>query len=514
MATVSSINALSDESAEFLNSAPGPVERTVAAGGRLRGALDEPFALRLATCRSWLRRNVLSTQIVGPLAVIALASTLFMMPAPNRAVETAFDGGAVLALFIGLWLFRAVPDYVAALLFFAMVPALGLATPTIVFSGFMSGGLWLALAGFIIGAAIGRTGLARRLAACILSTTKGSYPRLVMASVLVGGLLCFIAPSAVARIFMLLPVMTALADELGFEHGSNGRSGLILAASIGTVVPSFTILPSIIANLIMAGTAERLYGISFTYAGYFLANFPVLGGLTTLALPFVICLSLPDRARSAYRPARRQTLSGSERTLLVILLTVLGVWLLDFWHGISPAWVALAGAAFCVAPRFGPAREIPLSECVNVAIWLFIAAMMGAGAMISHTGFGLIVANEMIDFVGLEAGRDAFNYAALIAIGMGVTLLGTVLGAPAIMTPLAQMLADATGLPLETVVLLQVPSWMFFPFPYQFPALVAVMAIGGVAMRQVLKVLLGFMLFGVAVAIPLQYLWLVHLGIL
>ena len=97
---------------------------------------------------------------------------------------------------------------------------------------------------------------------------------------------------------------------------------------------------------------------------------------------------------------------------------------------------------------------------------------------------------------------------------MGVTLFGTTLGSPAVLTPLAASLADATGLSRETVLLLQVPSWMFFLLPYQLPALLLAMAPNGIRLGQCIRVLAALTLFGVVVSLPLHFLWLRTLGYL
>ncbi len=112
----------------------------------------------------------------------------------------------------------------------------------------------------------------------------------------------------------------------------------------------------------------------------------------------------------------------------------------------------------------------------------------------------------------LAPGEHARNYISLAGIGMAMTALATTLGAPVVMTALAETFAQATGWPLETVLMLQIPSWMFFPFPYELPALVVAMALGAVKTGQCVRLLLAFTLFGLVVVLPLQFFWLRALG--
>ena len=380
-------------------------------------------------------------------------------------------------------------------------------------STILSATLWLVLAGLIIGSTVQSTGLAARAAHWIIHRFGGSYPRIVTGCVLIGAALIFFLPSAIGRVMILIPIVATLADRMGFLHNSKGRAGLILATALGTLLPSYAVLPSTIPNLAMVGSAEKLYGITFSYGEYFWINFPVLAVLVIAGLPVMITRLLP--ARSDFKPVDMEgTWSREEISLLIILIVALALWMTDFAHGISPAWIALAVAAACHIPGLGPGRETPLLQGVNFGLWFFIAALIGLGGIISHSGLGQAVGQELVAFAELSSGGKFHNYAAVTLIGSVMTALTTTLGAPSVMTPLAETLAQATGWPIETILMLQVPSWMFIPMPYQLPALVPVIALGGICMRHCTRILLAQTLFGFVVAIPLQFVWLSILGYL
>ena len=125
---------------------------------------------------------------------------------------------------------------------------------------------------------------------------------------------------------------------------------------------------------------------------------------------------------------------------------------------------------------------------------------------------GDLAGKWLIELAEFSPGDGIRNYYAVVLIGMVMTALGTTLGAPAILTPLADTLASATGWSLQTILMLQVPTWMFFTLPYQLPIMIPVMAMGGIRTGQCVRVLVMFTVFGVLVALPLQFLWLVTLG--
>ena len=95
------------------------------------------------------------------------------------------------------------------------------------------------------------------------------------------------------RVVMLMPIAAAYAARCGYEAGSRGRTGILLAAALGTYLPSAAVLPANLPNIVLAAGAEQLHGIRVNYADYLLLLFPVLGaakaalvaGLDRVALP-------------------------------------------------------------------------------------------------------------------------------------------------------------------------------------------------------------------------------------
>ena len=121
---------------------------------------------------------------------------------------------------------------------------------------------------------------------------------------------------------------------MGFAEGAKGRAGLVLAVSLGTLIPAYAVLPSSIPNLALAGEAEKLHGITFSYSDYLWFNFPALAVLIILGLPVMITLLLP--ARSNLRPERTEArMCRDEKSLMIILLAALMLWMMSM-SSVSP----------------------------------------------------------------------------------------------------------------------------------------------------------------------------------
>ena len=151
---------------------------------------------------------------------------------------------------------------------------------------------------------------------------------------------------------------------------------------------------------------------------------------------------------------------------------------------------------------------------VNFGPWIFVAGVIGLGAIASHSGLAARVGQLMVSVIDLGALATWQQYAGIVVMGMVTGVVTSLPAAPAVMTPLAQSLAETSGWPLESVLMAQVPTWTIFAFPYQAPPLVIALALGGVRMSRAMPAMLTLFIFGIAVTIPVHFLWMRLLGVL
>ena len=448
---------------------------------------------------------------------IALAAALgavfvFWLPAPAGWAPGSMRVIAVLILTIGLLSTAALDEYLTALIFFFLCVVLAIAPPNVVFSGFFSGSVWLVFGGMIIGQGLEATGLADRIAGSLEKYFAGSYFQLIAGCVLIMFLLAFLMPSSVGRVTIMLPIVLALAARLGFDKMSKGRAGLVLAVAMGSLTPTFAILPASVPNVVFAGTVEAIHGIQLSYGQYLLLHMPVLGLVSVIALPVFIVLLFPDKIITQPKKEAAKPFSSGEARMLIVLVSCLGLWTTDALHGISPAWIALGGGIVCALPMSRIIPKGPLIHKVNMGTVLFLAGVVGLGAVVAHTGVGTLLGQELIEIMPLGSGSGFATFASLVGLGAALELVTTLPGQPAIMTPFADALSQATGWPVLTVLMAQVPAWALLMFPYQAPPLVATRAISDLPVRLFVRLLIPLAIFGWLVMVPLQYGWWRFLG--
>lgn len=445
------------------------------------------------------------------------AAALLIVPSLGLApywLDPAMARAGGLTLFtLSGWALVVFPEFFTALCFYLIAMLFHVAPASVVFSGFASAAWWLIVGGLVVGIAIERTGLGRRLARALFGRLNGSYTQAVAAVAAASVALAFLMPSTMGRVLLLLPIVTALSERLGFAEGSRGRTGLVMTAALATYVPSCGILPANVPNTVLLGAVEQLYGVRLTYGSYLLWNFPAVGlGYVALLVPLVAHFyrDTPKPRTAGDAPAR---LTRDERVLAWILGLALVAYATDFLHGVSPAWISLAAGVACLAPGIAIVPAKTFSERMSLAILVYVAAIIGVGAVVAHSGLGARLSVLLIEWAQLEPGADIYNLAVIFALSVLTGVATTLIAQPAVLAPLAADIAKAADLPLMTVLMTYVVGFSVILFPYQSGPLVVAMQLGGVSTRQGVRITLAMGGCSIAILAPLAYLWWRVLGL-
>ena len=436
-----------------------------------------------------------------------MALVLLLMPPPQGIEPIMMRAGAVIILAIGMWATAIVPSYFGSLIFLFAAVALAVAPPKVVFSGFHAGAMWLVFSGLVFGLGVKQTGLDTRLVRSLLTHFPKIYIGMIYGVFWVATSLALIVPSASGRVALLVPIMVALAKKLGFGEESKGRTGLILAASLGTMVPAFNILPANVPNMALYGAADSVLNIQLTYADYFLLNFPVMGVFALVVYPALIAVLFRDTPRHPDHQEKISAWAGDEKRLLLFLTIALLLWITDSLHGISPAWVALGAAILCLLPRIGMLPPSVLGGEINYGPLLFLAGVIGLGAVANHAGLGTVIAKNLMQFLEFQKGADFQNYTSISLTSIVVGLFTTMPAQPSIMVAMTGTLVQATGWSELNVIMASMTAWGVFPFFYQTPPVVVAVALGNLKISDVTKTLICYMILGVLIMLPLHFLW-------
>jgi di/tricarboxylate transporter len=429
--------------------------------------------------------------------------------------DAVFGAGILVAFVIASWALGLFGEPVTSLVFFLLAILFHVAKPGVIFAGFASPAWWLVFGGSITALAVHTTGLGRRLAALLFGRVAGAYWRCVAAVAVAAVGLAFLMPSTNGRVLLLMPIVLAFAERLGLAPGRPGFTGLLLTAAAASYMPPTTILPANVPNSILLGAADQLYGVKLTYGPYLLLHFPVLGALKTAALVGLVCRLFPERQKlgTGAAPALGP-MSPEERRLVIVLAGSLLLFATDFLHGISPAWVSLGAGIACLMPGIALVTPREFSERINLTTLIYIAGILGVGAVVADSGLSQRASEHLLAIADLAPGETLRDVAVLCLIGAGLGALTTLTGVPAVLTPLAGEFAAATGLPLLTVLMLQVPVFSTVFLPFESPPIMIALQLGGVGIRPASRLCLALAAVTLLVLFPIDYLWWKLLGYL
>lgn len=448
-------------------------------------------------------------------AVLVLASAAAMVVAPTPAGmgPRVLPGAGVVLFAVGLYATRAIPEHITALAYFLIAMLLAVAPAGIVFAGFESAAFWLVFTGLILGIGVRRSGLSEYLARAITGGVGQTYAGIITGVVILSIAMAFVMPSTTGRIVILTPIMAALADRLGFKEGSKGRAGVVFAMAFGTWMPAAGILPSHVPNMVLAGAAETLYDITLTYGAYLILHFPVLGVVKAALIVATVLVLFPDCPRFEAETAAAAPPGPQARHMAGVLLVTLLLWMTDFLHGISPAWISLGAVVYCLLPWTRLLPVASLDREISFGTVIYVAGIIGLGPMVVDTGLGEVLGRYLVEALPLGPGADLVNFVSLVGLAMVSAIAATVPAVPSVLAPFAADLADAGAMSIYAVLMTQTVGYSTVLFPYQVPPLIIACQLGGVGVGAAVRLTLAMTALSLVVIVPLSYAWWRLLGV-
>ncbi len=444
--------------------------------------------------------------------VALCALTLFLWPAADPVQSTTLKATALVVFAVGLWACAALPEYLVALAFLFIAAITAVVPPEVVFSGFTTSTLWLVFGGLIMAEAVRASGLGLRLASRLLGAFSGSYRQALIGTMLVTTVLCFVMPATVARILLMIPILLAFCDRLGLAPGGRGFIGIMLAMLLGSFQIGAAILPANIPNLVLAGSAESLYGVQILYLEYLKLHFPVQALAKAILTLWLLEKMFAEPVTARQGPDSLPPMSAAQWRMAAILGGALALWATDFIHHLRPGWIGLGAGLACLLPRVGLINIHEFNERVKLGPFFYIGAVLGVGAMINAAELSTTLFAGLPALVGLAADNDFVNFHLMSMLSTVTAMFATSPGQPALLGPLAGELAAATGWNVKTILLTFAIGFSTILLPYQVPPVIVGLYAAGVAPRHAARVFLIQAALTVLLLWPLNYFWWWLLG--
>ena len=417
-----------------------------------------------------------------------------------------------------LWIFEPVPVFASTLLMFVLLSFTGM-TGKQVFAGFSDTSFSLVIAVFVFGAGMRVSGLGRRLALFILSKIRASYGGLVLGILVVGTALTFLIPSSVAKSAMILPVVLAIAVEMGEKANSDGMAGLTLSTLYAGWTTAGFIPTGAVTNLILLGVLTNSLPEYIRYATYsgwlFLLAVPTAFILTATWVILVTMFKPQQTSVSKgiilaeYKklPAK---LTSNEVKGLIYAVGTAALWATGSLTGIA-TWVpGVLVSALMFFPRIG---LLKLDEIKNLdwATIIWMGGILTITAAIGDSGIAAWMANLLMPLLVPFAGNV---YTLTIIITMGFMILSVVIVNPQILAAvlLSPLVTLAPDLNIDPMLFVGLFLLLFrcFIFAYQCQPSVILYGMAnkeGYNMKQLTKASLAQALIMLPVALLSVLYW-------
>lgn len=461
----------------------------------------------------------------APVAVVLGISTAAFAPLPQ---DQALILGITLFC-IALWIGNPIPPWFTGLLGVGLI---GVALSTdLALDGFSEPALWLIVFGLIIGESVRQSGVAKsferralRWVAADIDANRDHtradggdgaagqervdavrvYRRLLFALCLVGLAFTLVLPSALVRVLVFAPILV----EIGKIFDSReARLGLLFGPLFATFYGAVGVLTAALPNIVIVGIVESITEMSISWTEWLVTVFPIMGvGRVLLIAGVIYLLYRPDPDATITIETDTGGLDPSDvRRTLAFLLVGVAIWATDFLHGLHPVYGALVVAVLLLLPRVGTVSLDTVGD-VDFSIVFFVGAVFAIAAGLTETGFTDVAAEHLLAFVPADA---PLPIALLAVFGVTLALVFIMEGVAvsSVLTPVLISFVAETGLPLESVVIVEAIALAHYFFPYQSMVLVVMLSYDPVEPEDLIRVASILSIVTILVLLPLQLLY-------
>jgi solute carrier family 13 (sodium-dependent dicarboxylate transporter), member 2/3/5 len=452
---------------------------------------------------------------------------LLLLPPPGALEPQAWRVAAVGSLLAILWLTEALPVAATALLPLVLFPVLGITSIDAAAAPYANPLIFLFLGGFMLGLAIERCNLHRRIALNVIHSV-GAREDLQIGGFMIATAALSMWVSNTATVVMMLPVALSIVPMGTDGHIDPTKRGfaaaLLLsvayAASIGGVATLIGTPP----NALLAGFMRETYDIEIGFAQWMLIGLPVSISM------FVICWWLLTRVLYA---VERQPLPGArlmiadalralgpmstaEKRVAAVFAVTATLWvtrpLLDDWFPalrLSDTTIAVFGALllFIVPSGDGPGRYLltwRYAERLPWGVLLLFGGGLSLAAAVSGSGLAEGIGEAFRGFAAWPV--IALVVAVTLAI-VFLTELTSNIATSATFLPIVAALAVSLGEhPLTFAIPAVLAASFAFMMPVATPPNAIVFSSGYVTIPQMVRAGLWLNLIGSVVILGVVYM--------
>ena len=465
-----------------------------------------------------------SRSFIGILISLIISLVLFFIN-PFHVDASANKVMAVAALIISLWISEAMPMPVVALLPLVLFPVLKIASIETTASSFSNPIIYLFMGGFLIGLAIEKWNLHRRIALNIVKLTGTSGDRIILGFIISTGLISMWL-SNTATTMMMFPIALSVIHVMKENHPQQQRIqnfslAIMLAIGLASNFGGIATLIGTPPNVAYAAYIQKKYNMGIGFFDWMIICMP-LSILLLLILYWVMVKWLYPNGMKADASTKQMirnevhklgAFSTSEKRVLVIFLCTATLWITkDLINKLGlikldDTMIALIGAiALFICPAGGEKKEALLQWDDTKKMAWGILLLFGGGIALASA----LEKAGLIEQLGQWFAQFAGNGFVLVFLVTLISLfLSEVMSNVAqviVFAPVVSSLADAVHMnPLLLGIPMTLAASCASMMPMGTPPNAIVFASGYIKLNQMTRT--GFVMNIISVILITLFSW-------
>jgi sodium-dependent dicarboxylate transporter 2/3/5 len=273
------------------------------------------------------------------IGIAAFAATLVVEP-PDALTPAGWNVAGAMTLMALWWASEALPFAATALVPLAVLPPLGAATAADLAGGYGNTTLFLILGGFLLGLAMERCNLHRRIAYAIVARAGGHPLGLVLGMMCATGFVSMWVQNT-STTLMMLPVAVSIAAIVSPEAAMDDRNAkdfgrvIVLCVAYAATIGGLGTPVGTATNALVIGFMQQNYGETISFAQWLVFGVPTVLFLMPVAwlvlvkivFPFKLGSQATARDRLIEARAALGPMSIAERRVTTVFVLTAAAWI-------------------------------------------------------------------------------------------------------------------------------------------------------------------------------------------
>lgn len=360
------------------------------------------------------KNKILTKRYIGFfLAIVVFLLIKFVLPLDSFGSVALSEGGKnCLALSLGavvMWACGVAQPGYTGILYCALlvlmqvvpdadgVPSMA-ATVAVAFGAWTKGTMWIVVGAYLIAGAVKDSGLGQRIAYAFMLKFVKSAKSLILSIFALTFVLALLIPHPFPRAFLILAVVSVIAESAGYGEDDRGKLGFLIFAAAVPCSMFFMTGDSTLNPLVASYGANGGAAIGFVDWFIYMSLPMVVATLCTIVL--ALALFKPskelvyDREEVLAKQAALGKLSEKEIRTIVWLVIAIALWLTV--SGDYLAWVTLVIGVLMAMPVIGEVLTPASWSSVDIKTLMFLTAAMAIGSVGGATGMNAWIADVVL----------------------------------------------------------------------------------------------------------------------